>query len=470
MNNKVMANIFSGLAQTGAWGCFDEFNRIPVEVLSVVAGQYGAILDGIRAGKTRFIFEEEEINLKRTDRRVHHDEPRLRRPHRAAREPQGALPAALRRWCTFPDFRRAIIAEIELSARGLRRGQDPRAQVHPLFHSARSCSPSRCTTTGACAPSRASCASPAACKRAEPDKSELEILMRALRDSNLPKFVNADFGIFLGLVIDLFPKVDCPSSPTRRSRRRSRTCSTEAGLGDGPHPAAGGGLRRQVRRPRRACSVRHCVFVLGAAGSAKIVRVEDARSGADLHARRRRQDAVSTLNPKAVTSDDLYGYVHPVTKEPYDGVIAKIMRDFTNARADGAAQVGRPRRRHRRRVDRVDEHRHGRQQGPHARLQRAHPAHAVDAAAARDLAPAQRLARHRLARGRALPQRDGRRLAAVLSSRGSTLNGDEPSPRCRRSLEAARASSTCAPTLDIMRKKKWNHITPHHGLCDGRGR
>ena len=47
-------------------------------------------------------------------------------------------------------------------------------------------------------------------KRGEPDKQEVQILMRALRDTNLPKFVQADFGIFLGLVNDLFPRVDCP--------------------------------------------------------------------------------------------------------------------------------------------------------------------------------------------------------------------------------------------------------------------
>ena len=49
-----------------------------------------------------------------------------------------------------------------------------------------------------------------ALKRGSPDLSEQIVLMRALRDMNLPKFVFDDVPLFLGLIGDLFPGLDCP--------------------------------------------------------------------------------------------------------------------------------------------------------------------------------------------------------------------------------------------------------------------
>lgn len=52
MNYRTMASIFMGLSQAGAWGCFDEFNRIELEVLSVVSSQVKTCLDAIRKLKS----------------------------------------------------------------------------------------------------------------------------------------------------------------------------------------------------------------------------------------------------------------------------------------------------------------------------------------------------------------------------------------------------------------------------------
>ena len=47
-------------------------------------------------------------------------------------------------------------------------------------------------------------------KRENPDKSEDVVLIRALRDSNLPKFLADDSILFRAILLDLFPGVEIP--------------------------------------------------------------------------------------------------------------------------------------------------------------------------------------------------------------------------------------------------------------------
>ena len=45
-------------------------------------------------------------------------------------------------------------------------------------------------------------------RRSDPHMNEDKVLMRALRDFNIPKITNEDMPVFLNLIGDLFPTLD----------------------------------------------------------------------------------------------------------------------------------------------------------------------------------------------------------------------------------------------------------------------
>jgi dynein heavy chain len=66
LDYRAMGVIFSGLSETGFWGCFDEFNRINVEVLSVVAAQIKTVQNGLEGRKKTIEMLGRDVALKVT--------------------------------------------------------------------------------------------------------------------------------------------------------------------------------------------------------------------------------------------------------------------------------------------------------------------------------------------------------------------------------------------------------------------
>ncbi|XP_017781324.1 PREDICTED: dynein heavy chain 10, axonemal [Nicrophorus vespilloides] len=314
MDFKAIGTNLAGLAQCGAWGCFDEFNRIDISVLSVISTQLQTIRNALVMQVKRFIFEGIEIDL----------DPKVgifitMNPGYAGRTELPESVKALFRpvVCILPDLE--LICLISLFSDGFLQAKLLAKKMTVLYKLAREQLSKQYHYDWGLRALNAVLRMAGVLKRASPDISETLVLMRALRDMNFPKFVFEDVPLFLGLIRDLFPGMDCP-----RVGYPDFNEAVEKSLEK----------RRYIVLPDQVDKViqfyetmmtRHSTMLVGPTGGGKTVVIETLCRAQTLLGL---PTKMNILNPKACSVIELYGILDPFTRDWTDGLLSNIFREM----------------------------------------------------------------------------------------------------------------------------------------------
>ncbi|CAM9556184.1 unnamed protein product [Bubo scandiacus] len=314
MDFKAVGKIFSGLAQCGAWGCFDEFNRIDASVLSVISSQIQTIRNALMNQLKTFQFEGQEIAL----------DSRMgifitMNPGYAGRTELPESVKALFRPVVVivPDLQQ--ICEIMLFSEGFLMAKMLAKKMTVLYKLAKEQLSKQHHYDFGLRALKSVLVMAGELKRGSAELSEEVVLMRALRDMNLPKFVFEDVPLFLGLISDLFPGLDCP-----RVRYPNFNDAVEQVLKEEGYVVLPAQVDKVVQMYETMLT-RHTTMVVGPTGGGKSVVINalcQAQNKLGLLTK------LYTLNPKAMSVIELYGILDPTTRDWTDGVLSNIFRDI----------------------------------------------------------------------------------------------------------------------------------------------
>ena len=328
MHTADTAKIFKGLCQSGSWGCFDEFNRIDLEVLSVVAQQVQAVLTAVRARADTFVFPGDDSGEILLDDKCGFFI--TMNPGYAGRQELPENLKALFRSCAMMVPDREIIIKVKLASVGYMDfailakkfrvlyglcEEQLSKQRHYDFGLRNILSVLR--TAGINLRLEL-------LKDQTQDRSQLEemIMMRTLRDMNLSKLVADDVDLFIQLLHDLFPNQKDPEK--RRYDKEEE--AMKVAIADLKYVAHESWVNKIIQLYETSL-VRHGLMMVGPSGGGKTAAT---RVLIDALTASHEKHLMVRMNPKAIRAEEMFGENDAVSAEWTPGIFSALWQKYND--------------------------------------------------------------------------------------------------------------------------------------------
>lgn len=328
---QAMGRIFLGICQVGAWGCFDEFNRLEERILSAVSQQVQNIQLGLKKGADD---ENAHTELAGRQLRVNGNTGIFitMNPGYAGRS---NLPDNLKKLfrsvaMSKPD--KELIAEVMLYSQGFKQAKQLSKQTVPFFDQCSARLTKQAHYDFGLRALKSVLVSSGGLKRnrltsaggdlGAEEEIEPQIIVQSVRETIAPKLIREDVETMKHIEAEAFPSVRYVPASLDTLQDAIRKIAGER------HLVINETWMTKILQLHQIQSIHHGVMMVGDSGAGK-----SAAWKVLLHALQQIEGVEGVchiIDPKVMSKEALYGNLDSTTREWSDGLFTSILRKIVD--------------------------------------------------------------------------------------------------------------------------------------------